>query len=56
LDLYRKIASSLPNHQRLGLLTGSQTETSKEGLTINGLDPNVDYNMICHIAAAASAN
>lgn len=56
LDTYRKIASSLPNHQRLGLLTGSQTETSKEGLTINGLDPNVDYNMICHVAAALAAN
>ncbi|WNR45148.1 hypothetical protein [Paenibacillus roseipurpureus] len=49
LDRYRKLAANLQPGHRLNLQTGSQSETSKEGLTVNGLDPNVDYNMICHV-------
>lgn len=48
LDRYRKLRK-IPDKSRLILETGSQAETKKNGVVLNGLDPKSDYKMFCYI-------
>lgn len=52
LDLYRRISSGLPAGKRLTLQTGSQQETEKFGVVINGLNALQDYQKVCYILEA----
>lgn len=48
VDRYRKMRN-VPDKSRLIFETGSQTETKKNGVVLNGLDPKSDYKMFCYM-------
>jgi hypothetical protein len=48
-DLYRAQAGELPPALRLVFETGSQNETEKYGVTLNGLEPTRDYQRFCFV-------
>jgi len=49
LDRYRVILPNLPESQKLQFQTGSQAETEKYGIILNGLIPTQDYKKYCFI-------
>lgn len=50
LDRYRALGSHVPEEQRLGFMTGSQSEsTRRQCVTLNGLDASQDYKQMCHV-------
>lgn len=49
LDRYRAAASSIPADQRLAFTTGSQAESAKFGVTLNGLRTSDDYRTYCFL-------
>lgn len=50
LDRYRSIGGRVPEEQRLGFMTGSQSESArKQCVTLNGLDASQDYKQMCHV-------
>lgn len=50
LDRYRHLSNSLPDEKRLFFETGSQSETKKMGVVLNGLDPNSIYKKFCYVS------
>jgi hypothetical protein len=48
LDCYRKM-HNISDKNRLFFETGSQIETKKNGVVLNGLDPKSDYKMFCYV-------
>jgi len=55
LDIYRKM-SNISEENKLTLEIGSQIETHKYGIVLNGLDPNSDYKMFCYIRGRGDLN
>lgn len=53
LDRYRKMRN-ISENKRLFLETGSQVETKKNGMVLNGLDPKADYKMFCYIRGSVA--
>jgi hypothetical protein len=52
LDLYRREdAQRQSPDQRLSFQTGSQAEQPRLGRTMNGLDPDLDYQVFCYVTA-----
>jgi hypothetical protein len=49
LDVYMSRSSSLPADRRLTLQTGSQQETRRIGMVVNGLDARQEYKAVCFI-------
>lgn len=47
LDRYRRLGSSVPSQRRLVFETGSQRETARSGMVLNGLDASDDYRVFC---------
>jgi hypothetical protein len=54
LDRYRSLSSRIPEEKRLGFQTGSMVETTKLGVTLNGLRPEEDYKKYCFVTSATS--
>ncbi|SET02466.1 hypothetical protein SAMN04488587_2009 [Methanococcoides vulcani] len=50
LDRYRHMYHSLPDEKRLSFEIGSQSETEKIGVVLNGLDPKSVYKKICYVS------
>lgn len=49
LDLYRAKLSQIPEEKRLLFETGSQAETEKYGVVLNGLSAQSEYKKFCYI-------
>ena len=48
-DRYRASGSQVSHAQRLRFETGSQRETAKIGVTLNGLDSSRQYETLCYV-------
>lgn len=53
MDCYRKMRN-ISENKRLFFETGSQVETKKNGVVLNGLDPKADYKMFCYIRGSGA--
>jgi hypothetical protein len=52
LDRYRALGASVPTARRLALTTGSQQDVAaKRAMTVNGLDANDEYKVMCYVQA-----
>ncbi|MEA2511520.1 MAG: hypothetical protein QOJ59_1007 [Thermomicrobiales bacterium] len=52
LDRYRALGAAVPAERRLALATGSQQDVAaKRALSVNGLDANDDYKIMCYVQA-----
>jgi len=51
LDRYRALGSAIDGG-RLAFETGSQAETGKIGVTVNGLKADQDYRKVCYVSVA----
>jgi len=49
LDLYRAKLSQIPEEKRLLFETGSQSETEKYGVVLNGLTAQSEYKKFCYL-------
>jgi hypothetical protein len=49
LDRYRSMMQSIAPEFQLSFETGSQSQTEKEGVVLNGLNPNFDYKKFCFL-------
>jgi hypothetical protein len=54
-DRYRAVSASIDASRRLVFEYGSQKETSRIGVTLNGLDPFRDYERFCYVERAKGA-
>lgn len=49
LDRYRMMLTKLPENKRFFFETGSQAESERIGVTLNGLSANEDYKKFCYL-------
>lgn len=49
LDRYRMLLTKLPENKRFFFETGSQAESERIGVTLNGLSANEDYKKFCYL-------
>jgi hypothetical protein len=52
LDRYRDLAGAVPHEKRLVFQTGSQADTKRIGITLNGLRANEEYKSYCYVEPA----
>jgi hypothetical protein len=49
IERYRQLLPKLPEEQKVTFVTGSQAQTEKYGMILNGLNPQLDYKKFCFI-------
>jgi hypothetical protein len=52
LDCYRDFSAAMPQEKRLVFQTGSQADTRRIGVTLNGLRANEEYKSFCYVEPA----